>query len=93
MIAVSSGFGPVHVVMSLLAAGMIGNQLLQHDGGRSPQVHQIISNLSPDDGWIMIFSALLILSVALIPGRRAQRKQESGTKNQKPAEQPLASVA
>jgi hypothetical protein len=73
LIAVSSGFGFVHVAMSLLAAGMIGNQLLARDIGRSPNVRTIISGLSPDDGWIMIFSALLILATALTPGRRARK--------------------
>ena len=66
LIGISRGFILVFAVFSVLAAGMIGNQLL--GPARSSQLHQILTALAPDDGWIMLCMAVLVLAIAVIPG-------------------------
>jgi hypothetical protein len=72
LIGISTGFGLVTALASLLAAGMVGNQLLDRGPERSPQLHQIMTTLSPDDGWIMLCMAALALYMAAVPGKRAE---------------------
>jgi hypothetical protein len=72
LVGISPGFTLVNALLSVLAAGMIGNQLFDHDPARSPQLHQIISNISPDDGWITLGLAVLVLFIAMTPGRIAE---------------------
>jgi len=72
LVGISRGFAFLNVLFSLLAAGMVGNQLLQYDHGRSPQLHQIITSLAPDDGWIMLCMAAVVLFIAVGPGRIAE---------------------
>jgi hypothetical protein len=69
LVGISTGFGLVNALFSLLAAGMIANQVLDDAPGRSPQLHQILSTLAPDDGWIMLCLAALVLYFAAVPGR------------------------
>jgi hypothetical protein len=70
LVAISSGLGLVHVAVSLLAAGMIGVQLLNYDPSRSPQVQRLMTGLGTDDAWVLLASAALVLFVAIVPGRR-----------------------
>jgi hypothetical protein len=69
LVGISPGFTVMNVLVSLLAAGMVANQMLDSDPSRSPQLHQILSNISPDQGWIMLSMAVLVLFVAIVPGR------------------------
>jgi hypothetical protein len=70
LVGISPGFTLLNVLASLLAAGMVANQILSNDSGRSPQIHQIMSTLSPDDGWIMLCMAALVFYMAVVPGRK-----------------------
>jgi len=79
LVGIAPGFALVTVLVSLLAAGMFGNQLLRFDPGRSPQLHQILSNLAPDHGWIMICMAALVLYVAVAPGPITDDRDEPAT--------------
>jgi hypothetical protein len=66
LIAVSPGFTALNILISLLAAGMIGNELLAIDPSRSLQLHSVLTSFSIDEGWIMITIALVCLYAALI---------------------------
>jgi len=68
LVAISRGFVLVCVLFTLFAAGMAGNQLLNFDPARSPQLHHILSMLAPDDGWIVLSMAGLVFIVGLMPG-------------------------
>ncbi|MDB5328550.1 MAG: hypothetical protein JWM57_4119 [Phycisphaerales bacterium] len=72
LIAVRPELLLLHVLFSLLAAGMIGNQLLGGEAGRSPLIHDLMSRLAPDGGWIMLMAAASVLFLAVTPsaGRR-----------------------
>jgi hypothetical protein len=73
LIGVSPGLTLLHIVLALLAAGMIGAQLMIPDPSRSPQLNDIVRRFSPDDGWIILAIAAILLYVALIPGRRPSK--------------------
>jgi hypothetical protein len=75
LIAVSPGLTLLHVVLSLLATGMITGQLLQRDAGRSPQLFDLVSRFSPDNGLIALTIGLIVLYLALAPGRRPTRQE------------------
>jgi hypothetical protein len=75
LIAISPGLTILHIVISLLAAGMVAAQLLGTDPGRSPLIHDIMARFHPDDGWIMLTIGLVFLYVAVIPARRAPRQE------------------
>ncbi|MGA2231130.1 MAG: hypothetical protein ABSH22_09560 [Tepidisphaeraceae bacterium] len=74
LIAISPGLTVLHVIMSLIAAGVIGGQLLgSWDRSRSPRIEDFMTRFGPDDGWIMLVIGLVILYIALAPGRRPSR--------------------
>jgi hypothetical protein len=77
VIGVSVGLTLLHVVVALLAAGIIGAQLLQSDISRSPAIHDIMMRFAPDDGWILLMIGLVYLYVALAPGRRVSNDELS----------------
>jgi hypothetical protein len=60
----------LYFLLTLMSAGMIANQALTDDDARSPQMHQLFSALFPDDGWIMLVAAAVIIFIALVPARR-----------------------
>jgi hypothetical protein len=70
LIAISPGLTLLHIVFSLLAAGMIGAQLIGYDPSRSPLIHDMMTRFGPDDGLIMLTIGLVYLYVAIAPGRR-----------------------
>jgi hypothetical protein len=71
LIGIAPGLGLLHIVLALLGAGMIFQQLTQQwDGGRSPQLMDFLSRFGPDNGWIMLTIGLVFLYVAFAPGRR-----------------------
>jgi hypothetical protein len=70
LIAISPGLALLHIILALLAAGMIAAQLLQSDPSRSPMLHDMMTRFGPDDGWIMLLIGLVFLYVALAPGKR-----------------------
>jgi hypothetical protein len=70
LIAISPGLSLLHLVFSLLAAGMIGAQLLGSDPSRSPLIHDMFTRFGPDDGLIMLTIGMVFLYVAIAPGRR-----------------------
>jgi len=75
MIAISPGLTLLHFLCALLAAGMVGAQLLNYDRSRSPIIGDMMARFHPDDGWIMIMIGLIFLYVALTPGRRPPRQE------------------
>ena len=70
LIAVSAGLSVMHVIVSLMAAGMIFRQIVANDPSRSPQMADLFAKLWPDGGWVILMAALVYLYVALAPGRR-----------------------
>jgi hypothetical protein len=81
LVAISSGLGLLHVVVSLLAAAMIANQLLNYDPSRSPMVQQVITGLGSASAGVLLAAAAAVLFVAVVPGRRVgrrRRRQGSG---------------
>ncbi len=70
LIGLSPGLGLLHVLVSLIAAGMIGLQLLAFDPARSPQVQRVMTGLVPSEAGLMLAASLVVLCVGLIPGRR-----------------------
>jgi len=77
LIAVSPGLTLLHVVVSILAAGMIAGQLLARDPSRSPAILDLTTKFGPDDGLITLTVALVVLYVALAPGKRPNREELS----------------
>jgi hypothetical protein len=70
MIAVSTGFTLMHLVLAIFAAGMIAHQLLQADPGRWPNVFNFFSNIYPDAGWMMLLLAIVFLAASFMPTRQ-----------------------
>lgn len=71
LVAISPGLTLLHVLFSLIAAGMVGSQLLNsYDRSRSPLLADLMDRFHPDDGWIMLIIAAVFLYVALAPARR-----------------------
>jgi hypothetical protein len=77
LIGIGSGMALLHILMTCLCTGMILNQLLPNDLSRSPQLHQFVTNFAPDDGWLMLGAAAIILFVALTPGSTAPNQDLS----------------
>jgi hypothetical protein len=76
LIAISPGLTVLHVIMSLIAAGVIGGQLIgSFDRTRSPRIEDFMSRFGPDDGWIMLIIGLVILYLALAPARRPSSRE------------------
>jgi hypothetical protein len=75
LIAISPGLGLLHIVVTILAAGMVAAQLLNQDPSRSPLIRDIMSRFHPDDGWIMLTIGLIFLYIAVAPGRRPNRQE------------------
>ena len=75
LIAVSPGLVLLHVILTILATGMIAAQLLSFDDSRSPRIHDLMSRFHPDDGWIMLVIGLVFLYVAIAPARRPPREE------------------
>jgi hypothetical protein len=73
MVAVSTGFSLLHVLMSLLATGMVAHQLLERDPGRWPMLQHVFDRLYPDLGWMMLLLAAVFLWGALTSTRRLGR--------------------
>jgi hypothetical protein len=69
-VAVSTGFSLLHVLLAIMAAGMIGHQLLNADHGRWPGVFQFFTQAYPEAGFMMILLAAIFFFAALIPGKR-----------------------
>ncbi|MGA2231129.1 MAG: hypothetical protein ABSH22_09555 [Tepidisphaeraceae bacterium] len=75
LIAVSPGLVLLHVVLSILATGMVAAQLLSFDEARSPRLHDLMARFHPDDGWIMLMIGAVFLYVAIAPARRPPREE------------------
>jgi hypothetical protein len=76
LIGISPGLALLHIVLTLLAAGTIFHQLLQlSDVSRSPMIHDMIQRFGPDDGWIVLTIGLVILYVAVVPGKRPSQEE------------------
>ena len=75
LIGVAAVLELLQVILGLLGAWMVFDQLVRYDFSRSPQLYQIYRPLYPDLGWIMLLSSLVFLGIALTPGGRA-RSQE-----------------
>jgi hypothetical protein len=82
LVGVSSGFGFLHVLLSLLSAGMIGIQLLEYDPNRSPRVGDLMSRLSDNDALVMLVCGLVVLVVAMTPGRSVRRPRRPAVARQ-----------
>jgi len=70
LIALSPGLSLMHILISLIGAGIIWVQLLSSDASRSPQIRQFLNSWGPDNGWIILVCGLVFLYVALAPARR-----------------------
>jgi hypothetical protein len=75
IIAVAPELTLLHVIVSVLAAGMVAGQLLGYDASRSPQIHELITRFQPDDGWIMIAIGAFFLLIALTPAKRPAKEE------------------
>jgi hypothetical protein len=75
IIAVAPEMTLLHVIVSVLAAGMVAGQLLGYDASRSPQIHELITRFQPDDGWIMIAIGAFFLLIALTPAKRPAKEE------------------
>jgi hypothetical protein len=54
---------------------MIGGQLLERDPTRAPQIFDLVTRLGPDDGLVALTFGLIVLYLALAPGRRPTRQE------------------
>ena len=72
MVAVSLGLSLLHVLLAILATGMMAHQLMQVSGdpGRWPMLYRVFDGVYPDAGWMMLLLAATFLVAALLPGRR-----------------------
>jgi hypothetical protein len=77
LIGISPGLTILHIVLSLLAAGMIGGQLLMRDSSRAPQLLDLVNRFAPDNGLITLTIGAIVLYVALAPGRRPSGQELS----------------
>ena len=78
LVGVAAELAVLSVAVTLLAAGMVGNQLLEKDASRSPQLHALFTTLSPDSGWLMLAGAAIVIYLALVPGPpRSERNGET----------------
>jgi hypothetical protein len=75
LIGVSPGLTLFHIVLACLGAGIIAAQLLGSDPSRSPMLHDLFTRFGPDDGWIMVTIGLVILYMAIAPGRRPSSEE------------------
>jgi hypothetical protein len=76
LIAISPGLGLLHIIVAVLAAGMVAAQLLRnYDVSRSPLISDIMARFHPDDGWVMLTIAAVFLYIALAPARRPGREE------------------
>jgi len=74
LIAISSGFGLLHIVVSLLAAAMIGGQLLEFDPARSPMLLRLATGIGANTAGVLLVTAAITLFIAVVPGpRRSER--------------------
>ena len=65
----------LHIIMSLIAAGMVGAQMMNEDPSRSPQVLDLFNKFAPDDGWILVLIGLICAYIAIVPGSRAKPEE------------------
>jgi hypothetical protein len=77
LVGISPGLTLLHIVLSVAAAGMIAGQLLASDHMRSPAAYDLIMRFGPDDGLIMLTIGLVVLYIALAPGRRPDKEELS----------------
>jgi hypothetical protein len=75
LIGISPGLTILHIIVALLAAGIIGAQLLGSDPSRSPLIHDLMTRFGPDDGWILLTIGLIILYIAVAPGKRPPKEE------------------
>ena len=78
LIGISSGLGLLHVLVTLVAAGMIGAQLLAYDPARSPALQRVLTAVMPSEAGLLLLAAVVVLVVAVVPGRRDRRPAVAG---------------
>jgi hypothetical protein len=71
-VGISTGLTLLHVLLSILATGMMGMQLLKMDPARWPAAYTLFGNTYPDIGWMMLLIAGIYLVSAMIPSRRPE---------------------
>ena len=76
LIGIAPELGLLHVVFSLLAAGMMASALTILQRARSPKILDAIVRFQPDAGWIMLTLGLIVLYLALAPGPAAPTGEE-----------------
>jgi len=71
-VGISTGLTLLHVLLSILAAGMVARQLLLPDPSRWPRLFTVFTNTYPDIGWLMLLIAGIYFVCALIPTRPSE---------------------
>jgi hypothetical protein len=65
----------LHILASVIAAGMVGAQMMNSDPSRSPQILDLFNKFAPDDGWLLVFIGLACAYMAIVPGSRAKPEE------------------
>jgi len=71
-VGISTGLTLLHVLLTILATGMVARQLLQEDPTRWPAVFTMFTGTYPDIGWMVILIAAIYFVCALIPTHRPE---------------------
>jgi hypothetical protein len=82
LVAIEAELLIIPALISLLCAEMNWGELLSRgDHSRSPQLADLALHLSPDLGWVLLSSALIILYLAVVPVRSTIRVEGSARLN------------
>jgi hypothetical protein len=69
MVAISVGMTFLHVIVSLLASGMLLNHLLSYDEKRWPSMAKFLEPTFPGVAWLTLMIAAIFLVSACVPSR------------------------
>ncbi len=72
MVGVSMGMTLLHLLLTLLAAGTIFNQLLGQDPTFAPALHRTLTGFYPSMGWLIALCAAIFLYRSIATGRKSR---------------------
>jgi hypothetical protein len=71
-VGISTGLTLLHVLLTILATGMVARQMLEGDPTRWPGVFTMFTKTYPDIGWMVLLIAGIYFVCALIPTHRTE---------------------